>query len=414
MPYPYTSRAYGMQHKPKRRVVVPSFDEVVIDYPFTEGQATNNISMNNILFDSKNPAGFGSELVTNEIFTGTYVAGVAPDWSVDVGVVATESTNDIGGKAQRVSNMNGVGQGLQGTALSLTSGNIYVIEIDVKRISGTGNLQLQVDGMNGMTGTYDIPSASIPTVGIINAKFYAVANSATSTVTITADDTSLEVDIDAFLVKEVTGGNHMVMDFDLYDQGSRSSNSYDFNGIDEFFYIEDSRQDGLDFADKFTFATVVKPGAITSAATVFSKRRRLPAGRSYTMHFINATLRTIRMITSSNGTLEQNYRHIQGLTFPETKFRYICGNFNAGVGQFNVDDRNQNLSYSAGPPLAVTSAFDSATRVAIGASFGGLTPINAELFFLGEIGRMIVWKGAALSETERLQVFDLIRPSYGI
>jgi len=391
-------------------VTIPEYEAVVFEYKFDEGNAANNVSMNNIFFDNRTPATFGAELVTNSEFTGTYVGGVAPDWSVDAGVTASESTGELGQQVQRVTDMNGVSQGLQGTALTLTTGSIYVIDVDVKKISGTGSLQIQLDGMVGMTGTYDVAGASIPTANPIHIKFYAVANSNTSSVTITADDTSLELDVYSVQAKEVGGGNHMVMDFDVYDEANRYINYYDFNGVDQYAYITDARQAGLDMGTSQTSYATIFQMDTAGPGHIFGKWKN----GDFSYLFTFESPRFFRQYVSANGITVQNFRGSTVFTVPMTSFSFFGTSYDTpnGIGKMNINGVAESLIYSVGPPLTIINHKNNSFHTAISASFDGSN--NPTNFVNGKLGYVLCWKGVALDQAQLTQVYSLLRSSYGI
>lgn len=413
MPYSSVYRGVGLQTTEVNPPGIPEYDSVVIQYDFNEGQSTNAGSMNNIVFEKKTPAVIGSEEVTNHNFTGTYSSGVAPDWSVDVGVSASEDSNALGEQTQRVTNMNGVSQGLQGTSLTLTAGNIYVVGIEIVKNSGAGNLQIQLDGMNGMTGTYDIANADL-NANYTAYKFYVVASANSSSVTITADNTALDVSIDKFSVRDVGGGNHMVMDHNLYDRSSRDSVSYDLNGVDQYFYIEDARQTNLDFgSDQFTIACVAQAGANANGTDLIAKNKNGDA--AFSLRRESSFLRQFVNDTGGVGAFE-NYRSPNPSlpALPASNYEFLCSGYDTpnGLARMNINGSDQTLTYSVGPPLTVTSLHDTSYRASIGASFDGLN--NATSFFDGRIGKMIIWKSAFLTETQMIYVFSILRQAYGI
>lgn len=403
-----------LTNRPYRRTYglsVPDYDSLVFEYKFDEGQATAG-SMNNIIFDNRTPAIFGADTVTNPNFTGTYVAGVAPNWSVDAGVTATETTTSLGLPAQRVTNMNGVSQGLQGTSLTLVTGDIYVMSFTIALLAGTGNIQIQLAGLNGMTGTYDIASTVFPDTNDISFFFYGVAKATSSTLTITADAVGIDLRVSQFSVKAVGGGNHMVMDHNLYDESSRTNNSYDLNGTDQYFYIEDVRQSGLDFgSEPISIACISQAGTGSANTDLIAKNKNGTVSYSF-----RREASFVRLYVSSNGTTFQNFRSaVSSLpALSPTSFEYIAISYDTpnGLAKANYNGTDLAITYSTGPPLTVTTFFDSTYRATIGASFNALdVPAN---FHDGKVGRMLVWKGVSLTAQQHETVFNILRATYGI
>lgn len=412
MPYPHIYNGLAAIRWSELERPIPNFKATVIQYSLNEGQSANLASMNNIVFDSRTPADFGPNLVTNGDFDGTYVAGVAPDWSVDAGVTASEGVSPLGAQIQIVTNMNGVSQGLQGTGLTgLTVGGIYVVDLQVVRRSGTGNLQIQFNGFNGMAGTYDISSANLAASTVTEIKFYLVANSTTSTITITADTTALDMEIYSCSLKNITGGNHLVMDFNLYDRANRDSNTYDFNGVDQYFYIEDSRHKALDISGKFSMAFILKADSIAGGHMI-GKWKNLDYAYLAQIAGAQGFLRTY---VSANGSTIQNFRGSTGTgTMPHTSYHFMGTSYDTpnGLGRMNTDGVEDTVVYSTGPPLTITSLSNNSYRFAMGCSFDlSNVPSN---FYNGKLGKVIVWSGVYLTQKQLIQAFNLLRTEYGI
>jgi hypothetical protein len=400
-----TNRPYLRKHD----IAIPEYNSIVTEFRVKEGKSGFQGSMNNILFDSKEVAVLGATLTTNDEFAGTYSSGVAPDWTVDGGVTATETTNLAGtAPAQRVTNMNGVSQGLQGTGLTgLTVGNIYVVNIIAERVSGTGNMQIQLDGFGGMSGTYDANNSVFPTSITNNIRFYLVAESTTSTVTLTADDTGLVFDVELFTVQEVEGGDHMVMPFDLYDESNRGEDYYDLNGVDQYFYIHDDRQSGLSFgSDAFSIASIVYPDGYN--ARMFTK---WDSANQRSVDWRIASAKDLRLFISEDGSTFTDF--IDGDTVINTlsQYYFVACEFSAGVGSINLNGVNETVTYASGPPLTSDECFASTAPAAIGCIFSSGSPAQ---FMDGRIGKMIIWKGVSLSESQFNTVFNLLRGPYGI
>jgi len=410
MPYAHPYAAFGRQYRAQNNRNIPEYNAVVFEYKFEEGNATAG-SMRNILFDSKNPASIGANLVTNEEFEGTYVAGVAPDWTVDAGVTANEEVvGGLEGSSQQLTDCNGTAQGLHSATITVVAGKIYYFEIGVRKNAGAGNLQIQVTNMNGMaTNTYDISNADM---GAQTTKFsfYLVANNTTSTITITASATTLDFTVVDVFLREIGGGNHMVMDFTLYDESARNAVSYDFNGVDHYFYIEDSRQSGLEIGNsQLSFACIAKLDT-AGPGHLFSKWKNTDF--SYVWSFEGS--RFFRQYVSTNGAATQDYRGTFTFAVPMASYIFAGTAYDTpnGLARMNINGVAETVAYSAGPPLTIVTLKNNAYRTAIGASFNA-TPVPAN-FVNGRVGKLVCWKGAYLTNSQFIQVYNILRTTYGI
>lgn len=406
MPYTHPSRAYTRQYRAENNRNLPEFDALVFYYPFTEGQVGAG-SMNNIIFDRYSQVAYGAEEITNADFTGTYVGGVAPGWSADPGVTATEDTSEPGlGSGQRLVGCNGVAQGLRrGATDSITASGIFVVTFTYKKNGGAGNIQLQLTGMGGMTAdTYDI----VPETGPKTNTFYIAATTTATTVAIiTSDNPTLDFTVFDFSMKEITGGNPMVMDFNVYVDSQRNGHNYDFNGVDQFFYIPDARQTDLEVGSSpFTFAAIIKADAGNS--TIFSKRRD---GGNFEYDFKTIVSRALRLQFTDDGSTLESIASSGLVTLGVNTFVAAGVNLATGLGNMSINGVDQTITYSPAP-LTHTTVFGGNARAAIGCTFNaGNAPTN---FFNGTIGECCLWKGAMLSDSQMLQAFNFLRTGHGI
>ena len=383
---------------------LPEFDALVFYYPFTEGQSGNPGSMNNVIFDLYSQYSFSDELITNSGFAAPYSSGVADGWSADVGTVASEDTSgDRPG--QRLSNCNGVAQGIRrASGDTVANDGIFIVTFTYKKNSGTGNIQLRLTNMGGMsTDTYDIA----PETGPVTVSFY-VSSASTSTVAIiTSDDPTLDFTVYDFTLKEVLGGNPMIMDFNVYVDAQRTRNSYDLNGVSQFFYIPDSRQTGLEVSSSpFTFAAVIKPDAGNS--TIFSKRRD---GGNFEYDFKIIVSRAIRLQLTDDGSTAEGIASSAVLSTGVAVCIAAGVDLSLGAGRIAFNGVNQAIVAAPGP-FTHTSVFSGIARAAIGCTFNsGNAPTN---FFNGVMSGCCLWKGALLSESQMAQAFNFLRIGNGI
>lgn len=406
----HARRLFGRSRFYQDDPLIPNWDAIVMLYEFREGKAAAG-SINNILFDSKDPPLIGTDVIENGVFHGTYSAGVAPNWAVDAGVVPSEGVGIGGEKAQRVTNLNGVSQALKQTGRTLVAGDIYEITFSVKKEGGSGNFQVQVDGMNAMSSnTYDVADGDLSSSGFVDYHFYAVASGTSTDIFITADDTSLDFTIKDFHVKPVEGGNHLVMDFDLYDKTNRSVNSYDFQGVDEFFYIENVRVSGVDIgSNPFSAISMIKPKTTSGSGSMFAQHSS--ADRAF--DFRLGVSGDVRLIVSANGSAIQNIDGSTNISTPASQFLCAGVGYDTpnGLGNIFINGQEDTTGYSTGPPLTVTSIWDSSERVTLGCKYGGGIPNG---FFDGEIGKLAFYNGVQLNALQQNIIFNRFRGEYGI
>lgn len=400
------NRTYYHHHVLQDERNVPEYEAVVLQYDFDEGQAPAG-SINNIILDSRTPLQQGTNAIPNPNFSGTYVSGVAPDWVADASVSASEDS-----QKQQITNLSGTSQALHtSSAITLVVGEVYQVVVNVTYNSGTGDLQIQLTGMNGVNSTlYEIDNATLVANGSGKYYFYCVANSTSSTVSITSADTSLDVTLEDFSVIQQLGGNPMVMDPDVYDKANRGINYYDLNGTDQYFYIADSRQTGLDFGSApFTIASIVQP--VNAQTRPFAKWQT--NGNNISYDFRIGSSGDLRLVLSDTGiSATDTIDSVEGLSLPTTNFIYYSLAFNSGNAEGNLNGSALTLNYSSGPPMTTTSVYDGAAPASIGCVFGATS--NPTGFMQGKVGKIIVWNGVALNQTQMVQVYNILRSGYGL
>lgn len=415
MPFTHPLRAISKRYDKRRTRSLPAYDSVVAEYRFEEGLAPTG-SMNNIFFDSKNPPVISStNLVVNGDFSGTYTGGIAPNWTADVGVTASEDINESGGPAQRVTTMNGSAQALRRSASDpLVVGDIFKISVRVKRNAGAGNLQLRCDTINGMTGgaTYDIPNSAMPVGVWATFYFYGTAAFAGNDVIITANNTALDVTISNFAINEVEGGNHLVMDFNLYDEASRGVNFYDFNGADEFARLHNNRQVGLNISQDLSFVAICKLD-VDQTGVLFSKWNPQGNQRGWQAPRVTSTgtFRRYETYWSHNGTALNTQASLDNsapATIPWSNWQSIGMTKSNQTVQFY-----QNEASLANGASSITSGviFSNTSSAIMGATLN--TSGNPIVFFNGRIGKVVVWANTVLTRQQYLQAFSFLRSSYG-
>lgn len=385
---------------------LPEYGAIRFIYNFEEG-VDSVPSMKNILFDSRTPATYS--LTLQELFDGTYTAGVEADWTADAGVTATESSDDAGGSAQRVTNMNGFAQALRKTsAVAITTGNIYRIEFAIKKISGNGTFQVRVDGFSATS--FDVSDSDLPT-GFKPIYFYGRATAATTNIEITSDNATLSVDIAQFLIVEVSGGNHMVMDHNLYSRSGRGVNYYDFDGATQYFRIDDSRQTSLDMGTKWSCAAVVKMDAnVTSVIT--SKWNPTGAQRGWqsfrVAQNVNRKLQTFWSQNGSSVTSQDSANNVVPAATPWVSYACIGLSFDNGTVTFYYN----GVAVANGAKTGTdTSIFNNTAPAIMGMVYDAAG--NPSVFMNGKIGKQIIWNGAALNAAQHTQVLNAVRSGYG-
>ncbi len=409
MPYPHPYRCFSRKTRLQDDRNIPAYSATQFIYYFEEG-VDNSVSMNNILIDSRYMPVIGAEVVTNYDFEGTYVGGVAPSWTVDAGVTASESTDDAGGKAQRLTNMNGFAQAMRQTLAGLTVGQVYRIEFTPKYISGAGTLRLRATGFSSTS--FDVSNAKIPT-GFKAVYFYGVATAASFDIEITSDNTALTVDIAQVTVKAYGGqGNHLVMDHNLYSRSSRGVNYYDFDGATQYFYIKDTRATGLDMATKWSYLAIARWDA--SATGVLASKFN-PSGnqRGWQASRFQSGSRRLETYWSSNGTATANTIGTTNVlpAPPWATYRCVGHSFDGTSLTPTSHYLNATLTTNASTN-AGTAIFNNTSDMRIGTHFDGVG--NPTLYFNGRIGKMIIWSGVALTASQHRLAFNLLRSGYGI
>lgn len=389
---------------------LPDYGAVRFIYNFEEG-ADNNVSMNNILFDSRTPATYGSELVTNGTFEGTYVGGVAPSWTAAGGVTATESSDASEGKVQRLTGLNGFAQDLAASsAITITSGSVYKVSMRLKKVSGSsGAFQIKFDGLSSTA--YSIANGDIP-LDFKDAYFYGVAQSASTNIEITSDDPTLVIEVALISLVEVSGGNHLVMDHNLYSRAGRGVNYYDFDGATQYFYIKDSRQSGLDIAGNWSYAAI---GRVDAAATMvpMSKFNPIGAQRAYQgLRFNNGSRRYETYWTNGGGVNSALGANNALPAAPWARYYFMSMSFTAAAASplaFYLD----GVSSAVASSPAGTAIMNASCDFRIGAHFDNATGAPT-LLWNGRLGKMVIWNGTALTASQHLQVFNILRTGYGI
>ena len=389
---------------------IPEYDSIQFLYLFNEGTEAD-IEMHNIVFDRKTPATYGASVATNSELDGTYVAGVAPDWSIDAGVTATETTDDINATpAQLLSNLNGAGQAFRQTGITITDGQIYIVEAGLRCNSGAGNVAISFDGMKD-TATYSVSTANLaPVTGYSVIKFFVVANGASTIFQLTADSVGIELEVSQMSLKPVGGGNHMVMNHSLYDRSERGDNYYDFNGTDHYFAIDEARQSNLDLQNKWSCVTILRVdgaqnGSLTSKWNAVGNQRGWQAFRVLTA---NRRLETYWSSTGTNAISQVSANNTIP-AHPWASYACIGTSFNEGVVTFVLNGVLLTNGSSVGTG---TTIYDNTTDVLMGAAYNPTGDLAA--FFEGRLGKQIIWSGAALTLAQHKHVFNILRSAYGI
>lgn len=386
---------------------LPYRDYIVYDYFFDEGAEPTG-SMNNIIVNNIVPLSLGNDIVANGTFSGTYVSGVAPFWAIDASVTATEDTS-VSPSAQRLTNCNGITQGMHPTASpSVTSGGQYKVVFSLKLNSGSGTIQIQLPGVK--SSTYSIDTSILSTSVFTDFYYYVnMKDASTSTnIVITASATTIDFSIKEMHIYQISGSaNHMIMDFDLYDMANRYQYYYDFNGTDHNFFISDLVQSNLDFGSKFSVAVIADFRGAGNGNAV-SKFERTTNQRGFVYRY--APGGQCLLLVSSNGTVQET---ISTALYPtSTQFHFSGIVFDTGVGQFYVNGSSVTTTHSVGPPLTTTSIFNNTAKGTIGSQWS--SSIAPEGYFTGKLGRIILWKDIALNSDEMNYVYNLARANYGI
>lgn len=404
MSFAHPNAAFGRQYRFQDERNLPEYNSIQFYYRFEEGKG-GNIFKDNIFIDSTDPLSYGANLVTNPGFDGAYVAGVAPSWTIDAGVTATEDVDDVDlTPAQRLTNMNGFAQAFRQTPIALTIGSIYYVQFGVRRISGAGNLNVKCDGLS--TTSFDIANADLnladPNAYVVG-HFYGIATAATTQFEFTASATTLVIELTQVQINLVGGGNHMVMEHSLYSNADRGDNYYEFDGTTDFAKITDARQSNMDLGSSWSSVAIMRADSDGLSA---SKWLGTGSQRSWQAPRTTA-LRRLVTFWSHNGSTVSNTQTNNNTVpaYPWTDYLCIGMSFAAGVVTFY---KNGVLQANLSSSISGTTIFNSTAAADLGRDEA------ATLYFDGRLGKQILWNGAALTAYQHRQVFNILRTDYGI
>lgn len=405
MPYAHPYSGVGRHYRYQDERNLPEYNAIQFYYRFEEGIGENRFK-DNIFFDATDPPTYGANLVTNPGFDGTYVGGVAPNWSIDVGVTATEDVDDYDSTpAQRLTNLNGFTQAFYQTGIPLTVGNIYYVQFGFRRISGNGNLQIKCDGLSATS--FDIANADLNLVGDPDAyvvgHFYGIASAASTQFELTSTDTSLVIEVTLVQINEVGGGNHMVMDHDLYSNADRGINYYDFDGSTDYAQIKESRQTNLDMGTKWSTLAIMKADSNGLSA---SKWLNTGNQRSWQAPRVTGARRLL-VNWSHNGATTSNVQTADNTVpaYPWPNYVCIGMSWDAGTVTFY---QNAVLVPNFSSSISGTTIFNSTASPNLGRDEA------ASIYLNGRLGKQVLWNGVALTAYQHRQAFNILRTKYGI
>ena len=382
---------------------LPEYNAIQFFYQFHEG-VEPGISANNIFFDSKSTPTYGSDVLTNGDLNAPYTAGVASGWAIDAGVTATQAVDvQDGGGAQQLTNLNGAGQAFRQTGIAITTGNIYLVTVNLRCTTPAGTLSISLNGMTDTTA-YTANTVSLnPADGYTQIRFYTIAASGTTNLQITCNNTAMVCQIGSITLKNVGGGNHMVMKHSLYTASDRGDNYYKFDGVSDYASITDTRQSNMDLGTKWSSVAIMK---INSDGRACTKWNATGNQRGWEACVALGT-RQLATYFSTNG-IDTNTRTTAVNTlpaFPWTDYMCVGCSFDNGTVTFYINGVNSPTTTVTG---AGTTVFNNTSDAYIGRDSGGT------LFLDGYMGKQALWNGIALTAAQHKQVFGILRTEYGI
>lgn len=403
MPYAHPYAGISRQYRFQDERNLPEYDAIQFFYRFEEGLETG-LSINNIFFDNTDRPTYGADLLTNGTMDGVYVAGVAPSWAIDVGVTATEAVDVIdAGGAQRLTNLSGSGQAFKQTGIAVTDGNIYLVTVNLRCTTPAGTLSISLNGASD-TSAFTIDTAGLnPASGYARISFFIIAAAASTDLKITCNDTSMVAEIGSCTLKNVGGGNHMVMKHSLYTRTDRGENYYDFNGSSDYASITDTRQTSMDLGTKWSSVAVMKVDSDGRACTKWTAAGNQRGWEA----LVTLSNRSLATYFSHNGT-STNTRATAINALPAYPWAsYVCCgcSFDNGTVTFYINGVLIPTTTIIG---AGTTVFDNTSEAYIGRDS------SAGLFFDGRMGKQALWNNAALTAAQHRQVFNILRTDYGI
>lgn len=231
---------------------------------------------NNLIFNAADPnLNLGANtIITNGGFEGTYVGGVAPNWTFAGTGTPSEETNlpwdSDGVSAQKLTNDTDYGAIIfyQSLTANLTLEQTYQLKFKVQVTSGFARIGIAgaTPFNNGLMVDFDASD------GIVEGTLYFSVRQG-SVVQIkmynTGTSTPLTCIFDDFEIRAVQNDKHIFLYPVGYDEGQWEEDGYDFAGITTDCGINYNRTGQLNAGSEITSFSLLTPNATSNTTQAF-------------------------------------------------------------------------------------------------------------------------------------------------